>query len=532
VHRPDLLWWLPVLFAGVYGLVVLVNFGAIITSINLNGDAVVAPVIGKLLGSAPAGTYTTLGNHAWYEELLYLQATRNLPSYRQLWDITPLLWSLLALGLVVWACWRALGAWPAAIAGSALVCVGELGRFCFLSFDWHVMALLHTTIVAAALVWLAPRAHAISWPRMCALAVVLGLLSAFSSGSDELFTYWALVPLLGTAVLVAWRTAGPVGLRVLAFAVIVSVLALGGGSVFAAVMRDNGFHSVPLPLTFVTADKLVGNITLLFEGYPALGGGYFLGLPLSKYGAAVFVSGMLVLGALILTLVEVRRLVARAAPRSAAGERRADARFVYIAFWTISLLTTSAAFVFSSAPVDIVSARYLLAGYVAVGALLPLLALRGPGWRVLTTAGVCAFAAAASYQVIRQPFTNGSRFPEPSAANSLARFAKQEAVSTGYAGYWDAADLTWLTYLKVKVYPVYECSPPSHSLCQFGLVHVASWYTPRPNTRSLLIVDQTQPYLAAPDPALGRPLAVRSIEHLTVYVYPYDIAAKIAPPPS
>lgn len=53
------------LFAAAYGLVVLVNFSALFTAINMSADVVSAQVIGKLLGSAPHGAEALLGHHAY-----------------------------------------------------------------------------------------------------------------------------------------------------------------------------------------------------------------------------------------------------------------------------------------------------------------------------------------------------------------------------------------------------------------------------------------------------------------------------------
>ena len=162
----------------------------------------------------------------------------------------------------------------------------------------------------------------------------------------------------------------------------------------------------------------------------------------------------------------------------------------------------------SSAPIDSNSARYVLAGYVAVGALLPLLALRNHVWNVAVTAGVCAFALIASYQVIRNPFQPQLKFPTPQQAQALARFAKAEHVKYGYTGYWDAADLTWMSRFDVKVYPVSQCTSQKLAICPFN-IGISSWYKPRPNTNSMLVIDhgiQLQT-VTAPSPGDGTPIA-------------------------
>ena len=96
------LWWLPALCAAGYAAAVILNFHAIITSVYVNSDAALAPVLGQAAAHLPAGTYISLGNHAWYEEWLFLLATRSLPSHRGLWELAPALWSL--CGVLLLAC--------------------------------------------------------------------------------------------------------------------------------------------------------------------------------------------------------------------------------------------------------------------------------------------------------------------------------------------------------------------------------------------------------------------------------------------
>jgi hypothetical protein len=80
----------------------------------------------------------------------------------------------------------------------------------------------------------------------------------------------------------------------------------------------------------------------------------------------------------------------------------------------------------------------------------------------------------------------------------------------------------------VKVYPVSVCDGEKY-LCPFDLHYITSWYVPRANERTFLISDPTQPVAAPAVPSLGTPSAVYHIAELTMYVYPYDIASRLAP---
>jgi hypothetical protein len=321
----------------------------------------------------------------------------------------------------------------------------------------------------------------------------------------------------------AWRGSGRVRLTLPAFAITTIVVTALGGALLGHIMRSNGVTAAPFPVTFVGPGSLVNNIELLFEGYMHLGGGYFLGMSLSLHSYAVLASGVLLLCALAFGLMEVFRLGRTAGPMPAGGERQ-GARLAYVSFWASSLLIQSAAFIGSNAPADIQSARYVLAGYVAIAALTGLLALRGPGWRIAVTAGVCVFALSSTYQLARQPFNSGP--PGPSQADQLLRFARSQGVEYAYAGYWDAPDLTWLTKFGLKVYPVQAgCGPAG--LCPFPTAQIDSWYHPRPGIRSMLIADPAFPGVGALAPGLGPPLAGATIGNLKVAVYPFDIASRL-----
>jgi hypothetical protein len=520
-----LLWATPALCAFLYGLVVLTEFRSLIAQIDLNSDAAVAPVLGHLAGQAPSGAQIVLGNHPWYEEYLFLRLTDALPDYRQLWDVAPMLWSLFGLALLGWSAWRTFGRFAAMIVVCALACAGWFGRFAFFTFDWHGLTAVHTVVIGVALVWLAPRAATLSWRRIVALAVGLGLIGVLPAASDRLFLYWALIPTVVTVVAIGWRGAGAMRARIALFGILSVVVSLAGGALVAHLFRSGGVSGFPFAFTLVPATSVVSNILLTFESYMYIAGGYFFGASASLSSWAVFASGVLAVAALVFVLAEARRRVLRAGLRPAGGDHAVGARFTYVVFWTSCLITTTAVYLATSAPQDVNGGRYILGGYVAIGALLPLLATRGFGWRVAITAAVSVFAISGVYQTLRLSFATSAPTPGAVEASQLLRYARKEHVSYGYGGYWDAMALTWEMRFALQVYPVYECVPASNELCPFPDVEISTWYTAHPHARSLLLVDPTQqsPTVSAVDAAFGRPLSTAVIGNLTVYVFPYNL---------
>ena len=521
------LWpWLPLLLAGLYAIVVLANLPAVISSINTDSDVAIAFVIGKLLGSAPPGSHVVLGDHPWYEELWLLRATAGLPGYRQLWDIAPAAWDVLGIGILSWSAWRALGRQAAVLSASALLCLSVGGRFMLWSIDYHSLSALHTVLIGAMLVWLAGHVRRLAGWQLLEVALVMGAISAAPASGDELFLYWAILPMLLAAALLLWRTRAKEHRLLLAASAAIAAIALLGGALLHHDMVQSGITAAPFGVSIVAPGSLLNNVVVLVRSFSYLAGGNFFGTALNLPDATMLISALLFFAVLLCLPFELRRLAARAPPAPVALDPAAARRFAYIAYWSSSLVITCAVFLLSSAPADQYSARYILAGYVAVAALMPLLALRNRSWLVSVTAGVCVFALIASYQVLRQPFQRRlESSPEPWQASALARFARAQHVVYGYTSYWSAADLTWMSGFQIKVFPVSECISGSLALCPY-YIGISSWYTPRPGTRSMLILNSE---LSLPDPALGAPIATTRIGTLTALVFPYDIASRFQP---
>lgn len=522
-----LLWATPAVLALLYGIVVLVEFRSIIEQVYSSSDSAAAVVLAHLAGEAPSGAQVVLGNHAYYEEYLFLRWTSGLPFYRQLWEVAPLLWSLFGLALLGWSVWRAFGRFAAVLVSSALACVGAFGRLVFFTFDWHGLSAVHTIVIGAALVWLTPRAASLGWWRLAGLAVALGAVGILPAASDQLFLFWALIPLLVTCLAIAWRGAGPIRARMAVFGIVCAAVSLAGGALVAHEMRVGGVTAFPFGFTLVAASSVINNIVLTFESYMNIGGGDFFGAGPSLTAYSLFASGALVVAAFVAVLVEARRRAASAPPRPPGGDPLVGVRFAYVVYWTACLVTTTIVYISTSAPVDVNGGRYILGGYVAIGALLAPLAARGLGARLAVTACVCVFALSAIFQALEQTFTVGGATANSQQTNELLRYAQREHARYGYAGYWDAVELTWAMRFKAQVYPVYECN--GATLCPFPTVHISTWYTTHPRARSFLIVNPTQfaPTVVSVDPALGSPIATTTIGTLTVYVFPYNIDTKL-----
>jgi hypothetical protein len=105
---------------------------------------------------------------------------------------------------------------------------------------------------------------------------------------------------------------------------------------------------------------------------------------------------------------------------------------------------------------------------------------------------------------------------------------EREGVSRGYAGYWDAQNLTWQTRMRLLVAPVTRCT--TTQLCPFDFFTIRSWYVPHAGG-SFLLLDDTNDVIAGAPPFVRNAKDARRFGPLTLYVFDYDIARHIRLPP-
>jgi hypothetical protein len=389
--------------------------------------------------------------------------------------------------------------------------------------------------------------------------VAAGALIGTGVASDKLMWVAAVAPL---AVAVGAVAVGvlPAGRRRVALvelgAVLAAVVAAAVG--LGAWMDAIGIHAKDYPLHLVPADRIDDNVDILARALAALGNGDITGLP---FGAAK----LLHLAGIALTLVAlaaaawavVRTLASAVASRAAGAEADAAAtgaeaqaaatgagaraaagdaappapeRVAWAGFWAVSAVALIGSFVGTTAPEGIYSSRYLVGVLLSVAALLPLAGAASARGRAVLAVGVAAFALIGVGSLLRGEMTqNPGRYPSQATARELAAFAQARGLTVGYAGYWDAADLTWNAGDgPLRVYPVIECSP-DHQLCPATFHRISTWYRPRPGTRTFLVLDAAL-RMEKPtglDPRLGPPAAVDRVGPLTVYTFDYDIAARM-----
>ena len=102
-------------------------------------------------------------------------------------------------------------------------------------------------------------------------------------------------------------------------------------------------------------------------------------------------------------------------------------------------------------------------------------------------------------------------------------------MSTGYAGYWDAQNLSWQTRMHLQVAPVTRCT--TTQLCPYDFFTIRSWYVPHRGP-SFLLLDDTYNVIAGAPPFVRNATGSYRFGPLTLYVFDYDIARHVRLPPT
>jgi hypothetical protein len=519
-------WWRypPLILTAIYIVTLAVKFNQVVAFTYADADAASAPVIGQLFGAA--GSHVTLGDYAWYWTLLLELGTRWIPEHRQLWEILPYLFVLVGAGLTVETVYRAAGAVAATLTATVLLCAAPNALHLEMSLNDHSPTWVCLAILGWWLTTL-ERGRLAEKRWLCAaLIVVIGAFIGPEAASDPLVVIAGVVP-FALAVVGLRMLGDPADRRwavVPAIATVVAI-ALGWVCTDAAMSALHVVRSTAQVTTFASAGQVNTNLLdLWWQCVVALGNGSFFGQALHLTSAIELVCALLALGSvLLLPRLGWRELNSglRARRASADAVRRA-----LLLFWTASALLLTLAYVTSAAPVDIFSVRYLLGLVYAVAVVLPVICVRRPLPRLAAYLATSVFALSGVIAMVQgQVFNVATNLPSPNAMAGIDTIAEQHHLHLGYAGYWDAAPMTWASHMRVDVYPVQSCGA---TMCQYGLHTISNWYT-QSARRSFIVTDSEQPLLAGPPSALGRPVATYQVDELTMYVYNYDVASKIGP---
>jgi hypothetical protein len=493
--------WLPALAGAAY-VATVVALGPQLVENNHWDSDVSGPLAlaDRLRGSGPVyiphyGEWTTF----WW-----LLATRALPWHEQLWTASGYALTLVGALLLGWATWHVAGGWAGVTAAATALVVGPFVLRSFLSTTGsHVTNPFGAVLLAVVLVLLTRTA---SWVP----PIGGGLIAGATASSDGLLWFAGVAPFaLAAALLVRTTQRRDIALRAGATLGVIAVTAAATN----LAMRSLDFHVEGLTVALAKLHDLPGNVMHLGRMLALLGGAnYALVGPYPDEPLRAAVA--------ILTFAAV------AAPLVAAFKlRHAEATLrAYAVFWAVAVSLLSLLFVVTpnAAALGPKSVNYLLTLASAAGVGVALLAARSRRAQLVVALGIATVAAVNIAGIVdgRSEVTGVVALPRQ--APQIVRMLEREGVTRGYAGFWDAGNLTWQTGMHLLVAPVSNCGA---ELCPNNFFTIQSWYEPQGGP-TFLLLDSTLPLIHAP-PFASRAAKRHRFGPLTVYVFDYDIARHI-----
>jgi hypothetical protein len=512
---------LAIVAAGSFLIALALRGGEVIDGIYRNADYASTPVIAELFGERGAGD-VTLGNYPWLESLYVLRLTSWLPDHIGVWESLPFIGFAATILAFAWTLRATVSAGAALVGALALACPSPLVMGLIGAPANRLPTLAHAvllTLFLATLPGLASRGSAARGAWGAALAISL----APGVASDPLLLIWGVVPML-LALAVGWRL-GLVAREGAALGGAATVAGALGGWLLTAVAASRGLHTAEFPIHLSppgdwpsNAWDVLRSIAQLFHGQFVHGG--FDG-PLAAAETAMAV--LATAGAPLIAIV----LLLRLRPSLADPGRPPDQRLLLV-FWAASLIGVVAAVLLTDVAAGLGAVRYLLVCWPALIAIPALLW----GNRAIPPLALIATACATIgiVQLDRGHYDNQGLAPSDSEIAALERFVERHHLDHGYAGYWDAAPITYLTDFEALTYPVGRCGPLGRDFCQFSLHTIDSWYRPVPGARTFFVYDTRDIPVnpGAPPPRWGRPLAVVADGDLRLFAYDYDLASVLA----
>jgi hypothetical protein len=506
------------LAVGAFLLIGAFEVGGYTQSLYENPDHASTPVIAQLFDDRDGGE-VILGNYPWLESLFIEHWTRGLPDHRTIWEIGPFLLYGLTVVLVGWTVARAVSRVAGVLVGLALLVPAEPVLWAVAAPALRGTTLAHAVLLSALLITV-PRLA--SWRRAWQGVWALGLALTLAPGvaSDPiLMLVWGVAPFL-VAVAVAWR----VRLIETGSAALAAISCAAGTALGYLVERLAEHERIVYFHIDLQIDlsKLGTNARLLLEDVALFAHGEFETPFLSTHGIGWIVAAVAVVAIPVLCLIIGRRL-----PRLIANPSGSREAQLLGLFWATAVVGMAVVFLVpvEGVVVDTGSVRYVTILWPALLALVAITwGARAVPWLAILVVGTAALGC---LELLRGDY-GGEDFLTERDVAGVTRFVEANDLDHGYAGYADAAPLTYASDFRVEAYPVIMCFRTPTGRCEMPLHRMDSWYRPEPGARTFYLWDDrpvTPDIEVEPPPRRwGRPFRVARFGHLRVYAYDYDLA--------
>jgi hypothetical protein len=542
-ERSMLLWMIPFGIAAMYVVIFLAQLPHNLWVLDWDSDYSSGYTVTTAIAEAGTAGHTVLGTSGAWAPLWFGLLTVHLPLHRELWELAPTGLFVLAAAAVAWSVAQVANRRVAMLAALLIVVAPPRALYFFMAAVAHNVVYPGTALLGAYLVWLA-KSEQRRMLTICTVAALNGIVLGACIASDALLIATGLVPFAITGLLAGLRRDRRSRI-VAASTLATTVIAIPVAKLTSAIMTSSGYVILTPSNALAPLSLLPRHAELMWEGLRGLMNGYLRQASSSAPGRLLgFVCEVMTAAALATVLVvgviATVKFVAAAARRR---ERSAFevARSLHVIFWVGSAGCTSIAWA-ASTRVEYIHESYYATLMFSVAAIVALLANARSRLRWLVPAGASIFFAASIVGLANHylenyelPLARSYQLAPylPTIAHHQAQiehFAKSNGVVVGYAGYGQAASLTWGSGEHLQARPVQLCNGPQGvDICPSFVERVPWWYTPA-KRRTFLVVDTDEVFLSALPEHLGKPLAVGDFGPVQMYIYPYDLASVMGPP--
>jgi hypothetical protein len=370
------------------------------------------------------------------------------------------------------------------------------------------------TGVPLLVTWLVLDRGADRWPERARagwrLPVLIALLLTWGQVGDPLVMYVGAVPL---AVVSGWRLGRAGGgwrprLRTLDAKLFVAAVAsaLLAHGFLLAVRLAGGFVAHAPPVRLSPLSELGDHVVLAAKAVALLYGAYLPDLD----GAVGLATGVIKIAGLLLAAAALVHTVVRAV-RARGGSDRATELIA------ATILVNLGAFVVSTLPVDLMSARQM-AVVLPMGAALAgrVFGARLLAWRVTPVIAVLLVFFAGVFAV------HATERPVPATHKDVGDWLTARGLDHGLGGYWTASTITLATGGRVQVAPV----TGSDRIMGYRWESRAEWYDPARADARFVVLDLSTPVygtVATATAQFGQPVQRRDFGQVAVLVYDHNL---------
>jgi hypothetical protein len=524
---------IPIVLAAVYCTYFVVRLGDSLGALMWNSDYASGYTLTQTVAQFGSGGHTVISTTGAWAPLWFGILTAHLPFRRQLWEISPTLLFAATAAVIGWSTARVAGRAAAKNALMMILLASPWSLAIFMAPVAHNTVYPTTALVGAYLPVLLRR-RTRSRLAAAALPAAAALALGIAIASDQLVIVTGVAPLVLVAVLAVMqrnrrtRVAGGYALATVAASVPVWLAT-------NAIMKAAGYVIVAPPLVFAPLSQVPFHIRVLFRGLRDLSNGYLGAAWPGTLHAEVGTACNVILIASLLTLLYLGLRSGWRLVRRDLDDEGQLTRLLHVGFWFSSAIVVIAAVLLTTAVGNGLSTHesYYVTLIFSVAAVVAVADRPRAVVRWLVPVAVSIFAIG-SIIGLKREYLNVYRPPIAADAATIVHLAQLNHATTGYAGYWDAANLTWSEHEKVLVRPLEQCANPNSrgsDICPFFLMRSPFWYVPK-RRRTFLIVDPNELYVITLPTGLGTPIATYRLGPITMYVYPYDIASRLGPPPT